>query len=329
MKRLGIFIIAILLASPVFGRQVKVKERVDINPDIKVDVKTLIDHNMKVNINISPDIDLDFDFDNDEDFDMDDNGNWDSSGYQQDEQEIEIPLSSPGERGVLKVESHNGSVTINGYGGQTVKVKMIKYSKKVDKNKTKDGMKLVSSGGFNVEAQEYNNRVNVENEGWNNRVDFVIQVPKNFDIKAETYNNGKLVVTDIDGEVDVENYNGPIELDGISGVASASTYNGAIIVAFTSVTPDKPMSFSTYNGKIDLTLPASAKITAKMKTAREIYTDFENFSMEQTSPTKETGKNGRGYSIKYENWIQGALNGGGADVSMQTRNGDIYIRKGN
>ena len=328
MKRLGIFLMAVFMVSPLVGQQVNSK----INPNVKVDLKALHDLNAKVHL--SPDIDLDFDHDIDIDLDHEGDfeshdGNWDATDYIQDEQEIEIPLSSPGERGVLKVESHNGSVIINGYGGQTVKVKMIKYIKKVDKDKTKDGMRLVSSGGFNVEAEEYNNTVKVENDGWNNRVDFIIQVPKNFDIKAETYNNGELVVTDVEGEVDVENYNGPIKLEGISGVASASTYNGSIVVVFTKITPDKPMEFNTYNGKIDLTVPATSKFTAKMKTSKEIYTDFENLTMQQSEPEKKSGDGGRGYSIKYENWIQGKLNGGGADVSMETRNGDIYIRKGN
>lgn len=332
MKRLGMFLLAVFMVSPLVGQKLKDKEK------SKMDLKSIQDLNVKVHLSpdIEMDFDMDFDFEHDIEINLDHdggvgshNGNWDTADYTQDEQEIEIPLSNPGERGKLDVGSHNGSIIVTGYDGQTVKVKMIKYIKKVDKDKTKDGMRLVSSGGFSVEAEEYNNTVKVENEGWNNRIDFVIQVPKNFDVKADTYNNGELVITDITGEIDAENYNGPIKLEGISGSASASTYNGSIVIAFSKLTPDKPMEFNTYNGKIDLTVPAASKFTAKMKTSKEIYTDFENFTMQQSEPEKKSGKGGRGYSIKYENWIQGSLNGGGVDVSMKTTNGNIYIRKGN
>jgi hypothetical protein len=247
--------------------------------------------------------------------------------YQEDAQEVEIPLSKPGQRGRLNVESHNGQVKISAYEGVTVKVKMIKYSKKVERSSDKEGMRLLSSGGFSVKAEEYNNTVTLENEGWGNRVDFEIQVPAGFDISAETYNNGNIDITGIKGELNVESYNGPITLNDISGSASASTYNGQVLATFTTVTPNAPMIFSTYNGNIDLSVPAGTKFTAKMKTNREIYTDFEQFSLKNNMPKTEKSKEGKGYSLKYENWVEGALNGGGAEVMMETRNGNIYIRK--
>ncbi|MBO3700310.1 hypothetical protein [Roseivirga sp. E12] len=246
---------------------------------------------------------------------------------EQSTQEVEIPLTSPGERGTLNVESRNGRIKIVGYDGRVVKVKMTKYGKKVDKNTSKDGMRLISNGGFNFEASERNNNVKVENEGWNSRVDFEIQVPKNFDLKLRSYNNGHINVEDIDGELDVESYNGPITLLNIGGSASASTYNGAVKATFTSVTADVPMNFDTYNGDVDITVPAGTKFSTKMRTNREIYTDFESFSLIQTKPTRNRDERRGGTSIKFENWVQGALNGGGAEVTMKTRNGNIYIRK--
>lgn len=247
-------------------------------------------------------------------------------GQEQSSQEVEIPLTKPGERGTLKVDSRNGRIKIVGYDGRTVKVKMTKFGKKLDKSASKNGMRLISNGGFNFEASEYNNNVKIENEGWNSRVDFEIQVPKNFDLKVETYNNGHITIEDISGELDLESYNGPITFSNISGSASASTYNGAIIGTFNAVTSDAPMNYGTYNGDIDITVPDGTKFTTKMKTNRDIFTDFEAFSLSQPAPTKNES-DGRGFSIKFENWVQGDLNGGGAEVTMKTRNGNIYIRK--
>lgn len=293
-------------------RNVKTNIKVDIAREIKTAFDT------KIDVNINPAIDIDL---GDEDYRS-------SDKYVQDEQEIEIPLSKPGERGKLIVDSHNGRINISGYDGQTVKVKIVKYNKKVDKNKTKDGMRLVTSGGSGFEAEEHNNTVEIEKESWSARVDFVIQVPRNFDLEVETYNNGHVWIEDIDGEVNTESYNGPITLNNIRGSASASTYNGAIEVQFTSLDADSPMAFSTYNGNVEITVPNGTKLTTKMKTNRDIYTDFDNFSLSQPKGRRESGRNGS-TRFKYEDWITGDLNGGGPDVTMKTTNGNIYIRKGN
>jgi len=241
-------------------------------------------------------------------------------------QEIEIPLSKPGERGFLDLATRNGRLTVTGYDGPTVKVKVIKYGKKVEEKKSQNGLRLISNGGFNFDASENNNRVKIDSDGWNTRVDFVVQVPRNFDLKLDTYNNGHIEVEDIDGELDLESYNGPITLVNISGSASASTYNGAIKATFSSVTADVPMNFDTYNGDVDISVPAGTKFNTKMKTNRDIFTDFESFTLSEEQPTRSQNGEG-GFNIKFENWVQGNLNGGGADVTMKTRNGNIYIRK--
>lgn len=298
-------------------------QQIDINvdPKVKIDLNEIAQNALsKVVTEFDFDQSFDLDFGLDEQFKNKDK-------YQQSSQDVEIPLSKPGERGILKVDSRNGKISIKGYDGATVKVKIIKYEKKVDRSDEKGGMRLISSGGFNFEASESNNTVEVENEGWNNRADFEIMVPKNFDIQAETYNNGHITISDVEGELDIESYNGSITLENISGSASASTYNGPVKVTFESVTPDVPMTFNTYNGDVDISVPDGTRFNTKMRTNRDIYTDFENFSLEAPKPTvNESGKE-KGYAIKYENWVQGSLNGGGVEVTMKTRNGNIYIRK--
>ncbi len=311
-------------------------QRIDIDPkidvsDLAVKVETAIKRNIDIDIateikraiktdvklKVKPNIDIN----------LGRNKYEDSDKYQQTEQEIEIPLSKPGQRGKLIVDSHNGRINVSGYDGQTVKVKIIKYSKKVDKDKSRDGMRLVSTGGAGFEAEEYNNTVEIDKDSWGTRADFVIQIPRNFDLEIETYNNGHIWIEDVEGEVNAESYNGPITLNNIKGSASASTYNGAIEVQFSQLDADSPMAFSTYNGNVDITVPNGTKFTAKMKTNRDIYTDFDSFTLSNPEPIRRNTERGTG--IKYEDWIEGDLNGGGPNVTMKTTNGNIYIRKGN
>ena len=42
------------------------------------------------------------------------------------------------------------------------------------------------------------------------------------------------------------------------------------------VTPDKPMSFTSFNGNVDVTLPAAVKANLKLRSDQgEVYTDFD------------------------------------------------------
>ncbi len=323
MKKVIVTILMICAVFSVKAQKIKVdpKMKVEVTPDLKMTMGTDFEIDLGAHIEEAmSSIDGMFGMG------FGDQGDKWEEKYQQDTEELEIPLSKPGEKGKLQVESHNGTVKVSAYSGPTVKIKMIKYSKKVERESGKDGMRLLSSGGFNVQAEERNNTVKIETEGWNNRIDFEIQVPTNFSLDVQTYNNGAIEIEGVNGEHSIESYNGPITLNNISGSASASTYNGEVKATFSAVTANAPMIFTTYNGNVDLTVPAGTKFSTKMKTFKDIFTDFENFALQKTTPQKS--KEGNGYKVKYEDWVEGKLNGGGAEVTMETRNGNIYIRKG-
>lgn len=313
MKKLCLGLLVLLISVSVMAQDVQV----NVNP--KVDAASIA---QEAAMSVLKDFDLDIDIDFG---DLDKSSN-DVADYQEVTQEVEIPLSNPGQRGALDVSTRNGKIKVVAYDGPTVKVKMIKYQKKVSETSSEGGMRLVSSGGFNFEASENNNIVKVENEGWNDRIDFEIQVPRNFDVKADAYNNGYIDIEGIEGEFDMESYNGPITLNNVSGSVIASTYNGSIKVTFDSVAPDTPMAFTTYNGDVDISVPDGTKMSTKMKTNRDIFTDFSSFSIKDAKPITEKSDKG-GFNIKYENWVEGNLNGGGPEVMMKTTNGNIYIRK--
>ena len=91
-----------------------------------------------------------------------------------------------------------------------------------------------------------------------------------------TVNHGNITIQDVEGTLEISNVNGSVTLTNVSGSVVTNTVNGEILVDLARIDPDTPMSFRSFNGNVDVTLPGSVKATAKMKsTSGDIYTDFE------------------------------------------------------
>lgn len=241
--------------------------------------------------------------------------------------EFTVALTEPAKRGKIKVHLNSGSVTIKGTARKDV---LVRYKAKQDeeegKSKTKDGLRRVGGGGIDLEASENDNYVTIKSDSWNSEIDLEVEIPVGFDVQAHTYNNGDLMMSNIQGELALTNYNGEITALNISGSVIATTYNGEIKVTFDRVTEGAPMSYHTYNGDVDVSFPAAAKGSFKMKTEQgDIYTDFD-MKISSTGPRKTEGNSGQ-YKIVIDEWKKGDINGGGAEITMKTNNGDVYIRK--
>ena len=87
------------------------------------------------------------------------------------------------------------------------------------------------------------------------------------------------------------------------------------------------MSFTTFNGDVDLTFPATLKATLKMKTEQgEILSGFD-MNMIKTGPIQKKDTKSGTYKVVIDEWVKGDINGGGAEFTMKNYNGDIIIRK--
>jgi DUF4097 and DUF4098 domain-containing protein YvlB len=87
------------------------------------------------------------------------------------------------------------------------------------------------------------------------------------------------------------------------------------------------MSFSTFNGPIDVTFPVDVKVNVKLKTYRgEIYSDFEMKLGVGIVMERNVTPDGK-LRLRADRTLYGAINGGGTEASFQTFNGRIVIRK--
>jgi hypothetical protein len=255
--------------------------------------------------------------------------------------EFAVPLSDPAKRGKLKAHLNYGSITVKGTARKDVLVKYKSveegecedcdhdndHDEDSERPKSKAGMKKIGGGGMDLEVVESNNFVKVQSDSWSHKLALEIEVPAGFDLEVHTYNDGDLMITGVQGEIELTNYNGEITALNVSGSVIATTYNGEIKVTFDKVTDGAPMSFSTYNGDIDLTFPSTLKSTIKMKTEQgEIYTDFD-VKIVNTGPTQVKDNKSGVYKVTIDDWKRGEVNGGGAEMTLKNYNGDIYIRK--
>jgi hypothetical protein len=240
--------------------------------------------------------------------------------------ELIVPLSDPSKRATVRVDINKGSITVIGTARKDIKIFYKVRASKSTKSKEKDGLKRISSGAVDLQASESNNRVKIGSDSWNQGLDLTIEVPSNVDLNVETYNSGDIEVDNINGEVVSENYNGKITLTNISGSAVASTYNGRITVTLNNVTPDTPMSFTTYNGTVDITMPTGTKGNLKLKSTRgDIYSGFD-MQVSETKPIQKKDDSNGVYKVYLDDWTRATINGGGPDFTMKNYNGDIYIR---
>ncbi|WP_245706090.1 DUF4097 family beta strand repeat-containing protein [Catalinimonas alkaloidigena] len=265
-------------------------------------------------------------------------------------QTLSIPLSSPGQAAKIEVGLVNGSIQIVGTSGKEVVVKATPRAKKEkdkDQNSTLNlnlnngqdndrneptastGMRRISTGGsFELTAEERNNQVHIDlGNSWQSVVDLEIQVPTQSSVKASTVNHGNISVENVNGELEIDNVNGWVKLQNVSGSVVANTVNGDLTATFKNITPNTPMAFSTLNGKIDVTFPASLKATLKLKSDMgDVFSDFD-VSVSQNQPKIEKSTENGVYRVSVENWVQGNINGGGPEFMMKTMNGSIYLRK--
>lgn len=244
-------------------------------------------------------------------------------------EEIIIPLSNPGQMGTLEVHQIEGGIKVIGYDGKEV-VLVAKQKRVKQATKMKNGLRKIENNSLAVEAEESGNHVEVHamNHASSNpgAMNLEIKVPKNFNLQLNNINNGSTWVEGVDGEFEISNINNDITLNNVSGSAVVDTVNGDIKAQFNATSKEKKMMMTTFNGDVDLTLPKNTAADLKMKTfSGEIFTDFD-MQLKKSTPEVNRESKKKTYHVKIENWVMGAINGGGPEMVLTSHSGDIIVR---
>jgi len=287
-----------------------------------------------------------------------------SAVISQDIDTLTVNLSDPAKPAAIKADFFIGSISVKTHAHNYVMIISRPSDKKMELNllgdhpielelpslpdklffkegktdpKKIEGLTQIQPARFAISANEEENTVeiNVPPIGMSKNRDIEIWTPVKTSLNLKSF-GGDVNVNDIDGEIEIEAFGGNITLNSVSGAVIANT-QGDINGTIKNVTSGKPLSFSSFNGEIDITLPRQINATLDLKSHGEIYTDFDAGKRRVTRKSKSEKV---GFDLEedqekiielqesQERIIELPLNGGGEKISITTFSGNIYIRKG-
>jgi len=231
-----------------------------------------------------------------------------------------------------KVTAHqmSGSITVKAYSGKEVIVETAestdRRSRTTSRENVPPGMHRIDMPPRGLSVEEEDNQITIHTPIAHGGL--VISVPADTSLDLHTM-SGSITVEGVNGEIAVDSMNGKVTLTSVSGNVLAHSMNGSLNVSMDRVDPVKPLSFSTMNGTIDVTLPADYKANVKFNTSRgAIYSDFD-FKLGGGSITQSNNTSDGKFkvSIDRDRTLSGTINGGGPEATFKSFNGSIYIRK--
>jgi DUF4097 and DUF4098 domain-containing protein YvlB len=245
-------------------------------------------------------------------------------------EKVTIPFRDPSGAKTLKVSLQNGSVTVKGYDGKDA---LLDTSGRITGHERRpshvpEGMHRIDNDRMGLDVTEENNVITVI--GTNSSAHLTIQVPVQTNLVLRSVNGGAITVENISGSIDANHTNGGITVTNVSGSVLANTTNGNVTVSLNKVSGDKAMSFTSFNGKVDVTLPQDVKANVMMKTNNgEIWSDFDiKLSATGKPPVVEDSRSSDGkYRVHLDRAMYGTINGGGPEMQFVTYNGSILIHK--
>jgi hypothetical protein len=226
----------------------------------------------------------------------------------------------------IDVDNVNGTLEIIGDNGTTIRVDGEKVSRaedqaELDRAKREVTLDMNEKDGI---AQLYVNgpfrhHDRADDHGFHERDDHHYEVTYNLTVHVPR-------ATETTGKFDVHGVNGSVSMASVAGSGNVRTVNGAVDVSF-SENPKAPSDFQTVNGRIEATFAPNLSADVRVKTMNGgAFTDFEGSTLAAQPMTTDT-RNGRKV-FRTDRATNLRIGSGGPELSFQTVNGSINIKKG-
>lgn len=265
-------------------------------------------------------------------------------------------------RKTVEIDNVNGKIDVVGYDGATVEMVAVKTIRarstarldeakrdvKLDIRDGADTVRIYVDGPFRNRDRSRTDRDRDadanDGDGWrrssrgwrftgrpdrslgyNVSVDFEVRVPRDAVVHLKNVNGGPVALRDTNGDFDVSNVNGRIELANVAGSGTVKTVNGRIEAVFRS-NPKANSTFKTVNGAIEVRMRPDLNADFLIKTFNgSAFTDFDSSAL---APRASQGERRDGKFVYRSNRNTGLRVGqGGPEISLETLNGSIRILK--
>lgn len=277
---------------------------------------------------------------------------------QQSGDQVTVPFSDPSRPGTVRVRLMSGSIIVRPATGRDVIVTTTRSEREIEREREREQQRekndqasaglrrLTQPPGLAVEEED--NVITVALRATGGRQSVTLQVPPATNLVLRTVNGGEVDVQGVNGRIEVNNVNGGIRLTDVGGGVIANTVNGRLVATLRQVLANTPMSFTSFNGNVDVTLPGTARANLRLRSDRgDVYTDFD-VQTTQRPPASGSGSSSSSSSTQTDNQrtssrdrdtdrpryrmevdrsIYGTINGGGAEFELRTFNGNVYLRR--
>lgn len=250
-----------------------------------------------------------------------------------------LKFQDPAKPKTLQIDNLFGAIDVQAYDGGEVELVALKTIKAKDQDKIKKakadvklditaeggGIDIYVDGPFRCQC-EGGRGYNWRDFGYEVYFDFVLKVPRKTALTLKTVNGGDVTVKGVEGDFEVSNVNGKVTMESVAGSGKAYTVNGPVKVSFAR-NPAAKCSFRTVNGDVTLFFRDGLAADFKMKTFNgEAYSDFEVKALPAPPPVRDTVKGH--FVYKRDKFSQVRVGQGGPEITCDTLNGDILIKKG-
>jgi len=242
----------------------------------------------------------------------------------------------------LIVDNVWGDITVTGHDGDEVIVKAVKtisaddedgivnIERDVHLEVTREGdlFELYVDGPF----RDCNDRSRRKSKRWHRdyevRFDFDITVPRGTHVELSTVNDGEIYVRDIEGDYDVNNVNGGIEMERIGGSGEVYALNHDVSIDFVK-NPTMRSRFGSLNGDVRLHFIPGLSADFYLKTFNgEFFSDFPVTYLPLRAETYSDKTEGK-YVYKVNRRTAVRAGNGGPEVELDMFNGDAFILEKN
>lgn len=236
---------------------------------------------------------------------------------------LNLNFPRPDDPRSVVIDITRGFVEVTGHDRSDVVIEIL-YPPASTESKVADGLVTQFAPTFELDIDEKTNRITLDTYNNTYVLNLRVKVPKQVDLSLDTYLDGYLHAQGIAGTIHTHSQHCDIHLLDIYGSATAFSYNGNVKVSFLGVAEDAKLDFESYNGSIDVTLPAKTCATAAIAAGRGKFGSM--FDLEPVDETSDARIALLSEESK-ESYQFRAINGGGIPIRIESAKGQISLRK--